>query len=93
MLTKREDVIYKSCRRLVVVLEDTRFMPEQAALMDKYDIVKLGYNPTWTPETNDLDTLTSLCQKLLSARGPTRAWYTAASRECFRMLTRQKVLP
>lgn len=68
------DVVYKSCRRLVIILEDAHLDDAEAAMLEKYDSKKLNFTVTWQPERSDVDALVSLCRKVTATRWWTRAW-------------------
>lgn len=68
------DIIYKSCRRLVVLLEDVELTDEEVALCGRYDVPDLRWNITAQPAEADIPALISLFDKVARARWWKRAW-------------------
>ncbi|KAF2123952.1 hypothetical protein P153DRAFT_426813 [Dothidotthia symphoricarpi CBS 119687] len=68
------DVIYRSCIRLVVLLEDVFLDEREAALHEKYDPAKMKYEKTWRPEGDERDAFVSFYHKVNAARWWERAW-------------------
>lgn len=69
-----KDIVYKSCRRLVILLEDTILDEKEVAMAEKYDGAKLNFDVTWVPEPEDVNALVSLCNEALRSRWWTRSW-------------------
>ncbi|KAH6639867.1 hypothetical protein C7974DRAFT_305305 [Boeremia exigua] len=67
------DVIYRSCIRLLVLLEDVFLDEQEAALHLKYDPTK-SYDPAWRPSTDERVVLQSFDDKVNAARWWQRAW-------------------
>jgi hypothetical protein len=65
------DIIYRSCIRLVVLLEDVFLDEQEAKLLQKYDIITLR---RFVPEGNEKHLFTSFYQKVNDARWWKRAW-------------------
>ncbi|KAH9894551.1 hypothetical protein F4778DRAFT_279378 [Xylariomycetidae sp. FL2044] len=61
------DMIYERCRRLLVLLEDVTFSPEEIDVIEKYHI-------SWTPNEADVLPLASLCNKVENSRWWSRSW-------------------
>jgi hypothetical protein len=68
------DIIYRSCMRLVVLLEDVLLTAQEVELVAKYDISRRPYNGGWKFEPSEIETFTSFYEKVNSARWWTRAW-------------------
>jgi hypothetical protein len=68
------DIIYRSCIRLIVLLEDVFLDEREAELPYKYDPTKMNFNRTWLPEGDDSDLFTSFYIKVNAARWWKRAW-------------------
>lgn len=70
------DVIYRSCLRLLVLLEDVFFDEQEAALCERYDPVKnlAPYQRSWVPTAEDRGPLASCYHKINAARWWERAW-------------------
>jgi hypothetical protein len=68
------DIIYRSCIRLVVLLEDVFLSKEEAALPFKYGPTNPAFEKTRLPEENDVGLFISVYTKVNKARWWTRAW-------------------
>ncbi|KAF1928509.1 uncharacterized protein M421DRAFT_62740 [Didymella exigua CBS 183.55] len=69
------DVIYRSCLRLLVLLEDVYLDETEVKLFEKYDLCKVTkYNRAWTPPVEDQAPLNGLLAKIVAARWWQRAW-------------------
>lgn len=68
------DIIYKSCRRLVVLLEDVELTDDEVALVKKYDVPDLRWHIAARPGEADTAVLISLFDKVARARWWKRAW-------------------
>lgn len=68
------DIIYKSCRRLIVLLEDVELTNEEVALCGRYDVPDLRLNINAQPAEADIPILISLFDKVARARWWKRAW-------------------
>lgn len=70
------DVIYRSCIRLLVLLEDVSFNEQEAALCERYDPKKnlAPYKRSSVPSEVDTDVIASCYYKVNSARWWERAW-------------------
>lgn len=68
------DIIYRSCIRLLVLLEDVFLDEEEVALHLKYDPVKMKYDPAWRPPVDEEAVIASFYRKVNSARWWQRAW-------------------
>jgi hypothetical protein len=66
------DVIYRSCIRLLVLLEDVFLDAAEIALHSKYDLAK--YGSAWRPPAEEEPVIASLYKKVASARWWERAW-------------------
>jgi hypothetical protein len=68
------DIIYRSCIRLVVLLEDVFLDEQEAALHAKYDLTEMIYKSTWTPNGENRGTYASFYHKVNATRWWKRAW-------------------
>lgn len=68
------DVIYRSCRRLVVLLEDVELTDDEAALCRRYDVPDMRWHIVAQPGDEDTPVLISLFDKVSRARWWKRAW-------------------
>ena len=68
------DIIYRSCMRLVVLLEDVLLTEQEIQLVQKYDISQRPYNGGWKFESSEIETLMSFYEKVNAARWWSRAW-------------------
>jgi hypothetical protein len=68
------DVIYRSCMRLVVLLEDVLLTEQEIQLVQKYDIAQRPYNGGWNFESSEIGTFGSFYEKVNAARWWSRAW-------------------
>ena len=67
------DIIYRSCIRLLVLLEDVHLDEREVALL-KYDPSKSTYDPVWMPPVNERGVFASFYYKVNAARWWERAW-------------------
>lgn len=68
------DIVYKSCRRLVVLLEDVELSDEEVELCARYDVAGLRWHVVAEPDEADVPVLISLFDKVARARWWKRAW-------------------
>jgi hypothetical protein len=71
------DIIYRSCIRLLVLLEDVFLDEQEAALSKKYDQYnpsKSRYDPAWRPPLEERAVFLSFYSKVNAARWWERAW-------------------
>lgn len=70
------DIIYRSCLRLLVLLEDVFLDRDEVALAknDTYDPHKVTFDRAWRPPAADAAVVESLFQKVGAARWWKRAW-------------------
>ncbi|KAJ8114973.1 hypothetical protein OPT61_g3261 [Boeremia exigua] len=68
------DIIYRSCIRLLVLLEDVFLDDQEVALYSKYDPSKSVYDPAWRPPTDEIAVFRSFFDKVNAARWWQRAW-------------------
>jgi hypothetical protein len=68
------DVIYRSCIRLLVLLEDVFLDEAEIALHSKYDLPRAQYDPAWRPPAHEEPVIASFYRKVASARWWERAW-------------------
>ncbi|KAL2286515.1 hypothetical protein FJTKL_06876 [Diaporthe vaccinii] len=68
------DIIYKSCRRLVVLLEDVELTDDEAAVCRRYDVPDMRLKIAALPGEEDIPVLISLFDKVARARWWKRAW-------------------
>lgn len=68
------DIIYKSCRRLVVLLEDVELTNDEVALCKRYDVPELRWHIAARPGEAETAILISLFDKVARARWWKRAW-------------------
>ncbi|KAG6357497.1 hypothetical protein INS49_013374 [Diaporthe citri] len=68
------DIVYKSCRRLVVLLEDVELTDDEVALCRRYDVPDLRFNIGAQRTDSETAVLISLFDKVARARWWKRAW-------------------
>lgn len=68
------DIIYRSCIRLLVLLEDVCLDEQEIALCQKYDPSKRAYDPAWRPPSDEIAVFESFRNKVNAARWWQRAW-------------------
>lgn len=68
------DIIYRSCMRLVVLLEDVLLTEQEVQLVQKYDIAQRPHNNGWNFESSEIETFKSFYEKVDAARWWSRAW-------------------
>lgn len=68
------DIIYKSCRRLVVLLEDVELTDDEVAVCRRYDDPDMRLKVAALPWNEDIPVLISLFDKVARARWWKRAW-------------------
>lgn len=68
------DVIYRSCLRLLVLLEDVYLDQNEIELFRKYDPTETPYDPAFRPPALELAALDKLQSKIMAARWWQRAW-------------------
>ncbi|KAH7074529.1 hypothetical protein BKA63DRAFT_543345 [Paraphoma chrysanthemicola] len=68
------DIIYRSCMRLVVLLEDVLLTELEVQLVQKNDISQRPCNGGWKFESSEIETFTSFYEKVNAARWWGRAW-------------------
>lgn len=69
------DVIYRSCLRLLVLLEDVYLDETEVEFFDKYNPSKLEkFDPAWRPPVEEEAALNTLLAKIVAARWWQRAW-------------------
>lgn len=68
------DVIYKSCIRMVILLEDVHLNEREASLHEKYDPTKRTFDRVWTPDEEDRKAFVEFSVKVNKARWWERAW-------------------
>lgn len=70
------DVIYRSCLRLLVLLEDVCLDGAEASLAQdgKYDVHKTPFDPAWNPPAEDVPVIQRFIRKVGAARWWERAW-------------------
>lgn len=69
------DIIYRSCRKLVVLLEDVELTDDEAALCKRYDECYTPYDYTKHPyNESEIPYLISISDKVAAARWWQRAW-------------------
>ncbi|KAJ4986241.1 O-methyltransferase family 2 [Stagonosporopsis vannaccii] len=68
------DIIYKSCIRLLVLLEDVYLDEREIALCNKYDPSKVAYDLAWRPSKIEKQVFDSFRDKVNAARWWQRAW-------------------
>jgi len=68
------DIIYRSCMRLIVVLEDVLLTAQEVMLVQKYDISQRPHNGGWNLESSEIETYTNFYEKVNAARWWSRAW-------------------
>ncbi|KAI0395711.1 hypothetical protein F5Y17DRAFT_184421 [Xylariaceae sp. FL0594] len=68
------DIIYKSCRKLLIVLEDVTFDEDEIRIVGGYDALSVQQQASWVPAPEDIPHLGSLCRKIDASRWWTRSW-------------------
>jgi hypothetical protein len=68
------DIIYRSCMRVIVLLEDVLLTEPEVELVQKYDVSQRPYNGGWQFEPSELETFASVYEKVNAARWWGRAW-------------------
>ena len=68
------DVIYKSCIRLIVLLEDVTLDTIEIELVEKHKSGSVRVEKVWNPGTREISALVSFYEKVNRARWWTRAW-------------------
>lgn len=68
------DIIYRSCIRLVVLLEDVFLNEREAKLHEEYDNTKRRFETKWVPGEHEKGLFISFYNKVNAARWWTRAW-------------------
>ncbi|KAI1815685.1 hypothetical protein GGS20DRAFT_316619 [Poronia punctata] len=68
------DVIYKSCRKLLIVLEDVVFNQEEIRVVNSYNALGIVQQASWAPSPGDGVHLASICRKIEESRWWTRSW-------------------
>lgn len=68
------DVVYRSCRRLIILLEAAWLDGDEVAALKKYDSADPQNRGPWNPDPEDLDALVTCCEKVLATRWWTRGW-------------------
>jgi hypothetical protein len=68
------DIIYRSCMRVIVLLEDVLLTEPEVELVQKYDVSQRPYNGGWQFEPSELGTFASVYEKVNAARWWGRAW-------------------
>lgn len=68
------DIIYKSCRRLAVLLEDVELTDDEVALCTRYDTSESRWDIAAEPGASETAILISLFDKVARARWWKRAW-------------------
>ena len=68
------DIIYRSCIRLVVLLEDVFLDEREAKLHEEYDNTKREFETKWVPGEDEKGLFISFYSKVNAARWWTRAW-------------------
>ncbi|RYP18873.1 hypothetical protein DL765_003661 [Monosporascus sp. GIB2] len=68
------DIIYKSCRKVLVLLEDVVLTEDEIGICTKYDMYSGHLDATRGPDEGDLPTFSSLLAKVGQARWWQRSW-------------------
>jgi hypothetical protein len=68
------DIIYRSCIRLLVLLEDVFLDEQEVALHEKYDPSETKFDRAWIPPTEERPAFASFYRKVTAARWWDRAW-------------------
>ncbi|RMZ68229.1 heterokaryon incompatibility het-6 [Pyrenophora seminiperda CCB06] len=68
------DVIYRSCRRLLIVLEDVELTEREARLSEVHNMQKIALDKSWLPSPEVRADFLSFYEKVNRARWWTRAW-------------------
>ena len=70
------DVIYRSCMRLLVLLEDVKLTKAETYLVENFEISKIQWHKSWLPEPEVRPLYLSFYKKINTAR-----WVREASRK------------
>jgi len=70
------DVIYRSCMRLLVLLEDVKLSEAETYLVENFEISKIQWHKSWLPEPEVRPLYLSFYKKINAAR-----WVSEASRK------------
>jgi hypothetical protein len=70
------DIIYRSARQLIIILEDVKIPDEEEEIVNRYWDMKRRGHPSqeWDVPEKDLKLMKSLFQRILSCRWFSRAW-------------------
>ncbi|KAM0817892.1 hypothetical protein AB5N19_03699 [Seiridium cardinale] len=70
------DMIYDRCRKLMILLEDVTFNPDEIRVIEKYNNPKPKDidDATWKPDGVDIPHIASLCAKVENSRWWSRSW-------------------
>jgi hypothetical protein len=69
------DMIYESCRKMLILLEDVTFDPEDVLLLEKHNINMLAPSTTNRPfDELEVRRLADICAKIENSRWWSRAW-------------------
>ncbi|KAH6214061.1 hypothetical protein HBI42_145430 [Parastagonospora nodorum] len=68
------DIIYRSCIRLVILLEDVCLDEQEAKLHEEYDNTKRKFETKWVPGETERNVFISFYNKVNAARWWKRAW-------------------
>ncbi|RYP63107.1 hypothetical protein DL769_007064 [Monosporascus sp. CRB-8-3] len=68
------DIIYKSCRKVLVLLEDVVLTEDEIGICTKYDMYSGQLDATRGPDEEDLPTFSSFLAKVGQARWWQRSW-------------------
>ena len=68
------DVIYRSCIRLLVLLEDVFLDTAEIALHSNYEVPRAHYDSAWRPPAREEPVIATFYEKVASARWWERAW-------------------
>ena len=70
------DIIYRSARQLIIILEDVKVPDEEEEMANRYfDLKRRGHlSQDWDISEKDLELMKSLLERILSARWFSRAW-------------------
>lgn len=70
------DIIYRSCLRMLVLLEDVSLNQEEVALCERHDRVRsqVKYEHPWVPPMEERSLFARFYRKIIAARWWARAW-------------------
>ncbi|KAI0202558.1 hypothetical protein F4808DRAFT_66202 [Astrocystis sublimbata] len=69
------DIIYKSCRKLLIVMEDVAFEPEEIEILQRCEAITAGRDITrWQPLQGEAPHIASMVRKIESSRWWSRSW-------------------